>query len=137
MNKIPYPDNWYDIDTTLYNRSVKVFNTVKKMLSVKLKLHADTQVQQGDIFLFNHFSRFETFIPQFLIFEQTGAYSCAIASGEFFEEDTVLAKYLKNVGVFPHDHDRLVPLACRTSLAWTQSDYFPGRRHGQRPPCYG
>jgi len=72
MNKIPYPDNWSDIDTTLYNSSVKVFNTVKKMLGVKMKLHADTQIQQGDIFLFNHFSRFETFIPQFLIFEETG-----------------------------------------------------------------
>ena len=60
------------------------------MLSVKMKLHADTQVLQGDIFLFNHFSRFETFIPQFLFFEQTGTYSCAIAAGDFFEEDTVL-----------------------------------------------
>jgi len=65
------------------------------MLGVKIKLHADTQIQQGDIFLFNHFSRFETFIPQFLIYEQTGAYSCVIAAGEFFSEATVLANYLK------------------------------------------
>ncbi|OYV17478.1 MAG: alpha/beta hydrolase [Methylococcaceae bacterium NSM2-1] len=125
MNKIPYPDNWYDINTTLYNRSVKVISTVKKMLSVKLKLHADTQVQQGDIFLFNHFSRFETFIPQFLIFEQTGAYSCAIAAGEFFEEDTVLAKYLRNVGVFPHDHDRLFPLLAAQVLRGRKVIIFP------------
>ncbi len=125
MNKIPYPDNWYDIDTTLYNRSVKVIGTVKKMLSVKLKLHAETQVQQGDIFLFNHFSRFETFIPQFLIFEQTGAYSCAIAAGEFFEEDTVLARYLQNVGVFPHDHDRLFPLLAAQILRGRKVIIFP------------
>ena len=125
MNKSPYPDDWYDIDTTLYNRSVKVFNTVKKMLSVKLKLHADTQVQQGDIFLFNHFSRFETFIPQFLIFEKTGIYSCAIAAGEFFEEDTVLAKYLRNVGVFPHDHDRLFPLLAAQVLRGRKVIIFP------------
>ena len=95
------------------------------MLSVKLKLHADTQVQQGDIFLFNHFSRFETFIPQFLIFEQTGAYSCAIASGEFFKEDTVLARYLKNVGVFPHDHDRLFPLLAAQVLRGRKVIIFP------------
>ncbi len=125
MNKIPYPDNWYDIDTTLYNSSVKVFNTVKKMLGVKMKLHADTQIQQGDIFLFNHFSRFETFIPQFLIFEETGAYSCAIASGEFFEEDTVLAKYLKSVGVFPHDHNRLFPLLAAQVLRGRKVIIFP------------
>ena len=125
MNKIPYPDNWYDIDTTLYNQSVKVIGTVRKMLSVKLKLHADTQVQQGEIFLFNHFSRFETFIPQFLIFEQTGDYCCAIASGEFFEEDTVLARYLQNVGVFPHDHDRLFPLLAAQVLRGRKVIIFP------------
>lgn len=105
-----YPENWNHIDKTLYNRSVRVFDTVRKVLSVKMKLHADSQVQQGDIFLFNHFSRFETFIPQFLIYEQTGAYSCAIASGEFFQQDNVLSRYLSQVGVFPHDHDRLFSL---------------------------
>ncbi len=125
MSKIPYPDNWYDINTKLYNRSVKVMSTVKKVLGVKLKLHADTQVQQGDIFLFNHFSRFETFIPQFLIFEQTGAYSCAIGAGEFFEEDNVLAKYLRNVGVFPHDHDRLFPLLAAQVLRGRKVIIFP------------
>ena len=125
MPDTPYPDNWSDIDTTLYNRSVKVFNSVRKLLSVKMKLHADTQVEQGDIFLFNHFSRFETFIPQFLIFEQTGAYCCAIASGEFFKSDTVLAKYLKNVGVFPHNHDRLFPLLAAQVLRGRKVIIFP------------
>ncbi len=125
MTKIPYPDNWSDIDTALYNSSVKVFNTVKKMLGVKIILHAGTQIQQGDIFLFNHFSRFETFIPQFLIFEQSGAYSCAIASGEFFEEDTILAKYLKKVGVFPHDHNRLFPLLAAHILRGRKVIIFP------------
>ena len=125
MNKRPYPDNWHDIDKALYNRSVKVIGTVKKMLGVKLKLHANTQIPQGDIFLFNHFSRFETFIPQFLIFEQTGDYSCAIASGEFFEEDTVLARYLSSVGVFPHDHDRLFPLLAAQILRGRKVIIFP------------
>lgn len=125
MAKIPYPDNWYDIDTSLYNGSVKVFSTVKKMLSVKLKLHAENQVQQGDIFLFNHFSRFETFIPQYLIYEQTGAYSCAIGSGEFFAEDTVLARYLQKVGVFPHDHDRLFALLAAQILRGRKVVIFP------------
>jgi esterase/lipase len=120
-----YPDNWSDIDTTLYNRSVKVFNSVRKLLSVKMKLHADTQVEQGDIFLFNHFSRFETFIPQFLIFEQTGAYCCAIAAGEFFKSDNVLAKYLKSVGVFPHNHDRLFPLLAAQVLRGRKVIIFP------------
>lgn len=107
MTETFYESNWPDIDQALYNRSAKLFHVVKNMLGVKLALHADPQVLQGDIFLFNHFSRFETFIPQILLYEKTGAYSCAIAAGEFFKEDTVLSRYLKHVGVFPHDHQRL------------------------------
>ncbi len=125
MNKTPYPDDWPDIDTKLYNRSVKLFNAVKNMLSVRLDLHADPQFLEGDIFLFNHFSRFETFIPQFLIYEQTGAYSCAIASGEFFNEDNVLSRYLKHVGVFPHNHDRLFPLLAGQILRGRKVIIFP------------
>lgn len=120
-----YPENWNDIDTALYNRSVKVFGSVRKLLGVKMKLHADTQVQQGDIFLFNHFSRFETFIPQFLIFEQSGAYCCAIASGEFFKEDNVLSSFLGNVGVFPHNHPRLFSLLAQQVLRGRKIIIFP------------
>jgi esterase/lipase len=125
MSKPSYPEDWNDIDTGLYFRSVKIFNQVRKLLSVKLKLHAGEQVEKGDIFLFNHFSRFETFIPQFLIFEQTGAYCCAIAAGEFFKEDNVLSRYLSNVGVFPHNHPRLFQLLAAQILRGRKVIIFP------------
>lgn len=125
MDDRSYPDDWYDIDTELYDRSVKVFRSLQKMLSVKLKLHGKKQVKQGDIFLFNHFSRFETFIPQFLIFEESGAYSCAIASGEFFRSDNVLSRYLSHVGVFPHNHHNLFPLLATHILKGRKVIIFP------------
>ncbi|MSS75400.1 MAG: alpha/beta fold hydrolase [Methyloglobulus sp.] len=125
MSKATYPDNWYAIDKALYSRSVRVFSTVKKVLSVKMKLHAETQIQQGDIFLFNHFSRFETFIPQFLIYEQTGAYTCVIGSGEFFKHETVLSRYLQQVGVFPTDHHRLFSLLTAQILRGRKVVIFP------------
>ena len=125
MNKTLYPDSWPDIDAKLYNRSVRLFNAAKNLLSVNLDLHAEPQVLEGDIFLFNHFSRFETFIPQFLIYEQTGAYSCAIASGEFFNEDNVLSRYLKHVGVFPHNHERLFALLAGQILRGRKVIIFP------------
>jgi esterase/lipase len=125
MKASHYPQDWPDIDTALFNRSVKLFSAVKSLLSVKFQLYADTQVLQGDIFLLNHFSRFETFIPQFLIFEKTGAYSCAIASGEFFREDTVLSNYLQQVGVFPHDHPRLFAMLAGQILRGRKIIVFP------------
>lgn len=125
MTKFTYPAVWEDIDTTLYNRSIKLFAAVKSILGVKIALYAEPRALQGDIFLFNHFSRFETFIPQFLIHEKTGAYSCAIASGEFFEEDNLLSQYLMKVGVFPHDHDRVFPLLAAQILRGRKVIIFP------------
>lgn len=125
MTETDYPDDWPDIDTKLYNRSIKMFNAIKNVLSVKLELHADPQFLEGDIFLFNHFSRFETLIPQFLLYEKAGSYSCSIASGEFFKEDNLLSRYLKNLGVFPHNHERLFPLLAAQILRGRKVIIFP------------
>ncbi len=125
MKHSNYPEDWPDIDSAYYNRSVRMFSAVKKLLSVNLELYADTQTLQGDIFLFNHFSRFETFIPQFLIFEKTGAYSCAIASGEFFKESNFLSNYLREVGVYPHNHPRLFAMLAGQILRGRKVIIFP------------
>ncbi|HLF98542.1 MAG TPA: alpha/beta fold hydrolase [Methylococcaceae bacterium] len=123
--KTSYPLDWPDIDTAVYDRSVRLFRLVKKTLGVKIKLHADSQPDEGNIFLFNHFSRFETFIPQYLIYERTGAYSCAIAAGEFFKTDTALSRYLQKVGVYPHDHPRLFPMLAAQILRGRKVIVFP------------
>ena len=125
MKQTNYPEDWPDIDSAYYKRSVMLFSAVKKLLSVNLELFADEQTLQGDIFLFNHFSRFETFIPQFLLYEKTGAYSCAIASGEFFDETNFLSNYLKEVGVFPHDHPRLFAMLAGQILRGRKVIIFP------------
>jgi len=125
MKQTNYPEDWPDIDSAYYKRSVMLFAAVKKLLSVNLKLFADEQTLQGDIFLFNHFSRFETFIPQFLLYEKTGAYSCAIASGEFFNETNFLSNYLKEVGVFPHNHPRLFAMLAGQILRGRKVIIFP------------
>ena len=125
MDNKGYKKDWYDIDTATYDWSVRAFRSLKKMLNVNLKLHAREQVHQGDIFLFNHFARFETFIPQYLIYEKTGAYCWSIASSEFFDEDTVLAKYLRNLGVMPHDHPHLFPVLAKQILRGRKVIIFP------------
>lgn len=125
MNDKPnYPD-LKDIDHTLYDWSLRVIGLLVKRLKVNIKLHAQPQSLQGDIFLFNHFSRFETFIPQFLIHQQTGKYSCSIASGEFFASDNLFATYLGNVGVIPHDHQRLFANLTRQIFLGQKVIIFP------------
>ncbi len=125
MNKNKQYEDFKDIDIKTYNWSVNVVRSVKRMLKVNMKLHADESALAGDIILCNHFSRFETFIPQFLIYEKTGEYTCAIASGEFFKHDTVLANYLKKVGVIPHDHQKLFPNLARQIFLGRKVIIFP------------
>ncbi len=117
--------NLIDIDEKVYDWSINVVRSVIKMLKVNVKLHANQQALGGDIFLCNHFSRFETMIPQFLIYEEIGAYCCAIASSEFFKEGTVLTDYLHNIGVIPHDHDALFPYLARQVFLGRKVIIFP------------
>ena len=107
------PDN-PQINTRVYDFCVRAFRTTKKLLKLNIKLHQegsgeDDPVHQGDIFLFNHFSRFETFIPQYMLYEHTGVIARAIASGEFFGEGDMLGRYLAQVGAVPNDVDDLLP----------------------------
>ena len=114
-----------DIDERTYDWSINIVRSVIQMLKVNVKLHANRQAFDGDIFLCNHFSRFETMIPQFLIYEATGAYSCAIASSEFFKEGSVITSYLNNIGVIPHDHRALFPLLARQVFLGRKVIIFP------------
>lgn len=106
-------DQKLQISESAYKWSVRAFSTVKRMLGVNIKLHSEEfHLGSGHIFLFNHFARFETFIPQYLIYDQTGAYCRSIASAEFFTEDAFGA-YLYSLGAVPNDMPGLLPfLAC-------------------------
>ncbi len=48
--------------------TVRVMSILESRLSININLHdPDHRSESGQIFLFNHFARFETFIPQYLI----------------------------------------------------------------------
>lgn len=114
------------INISTYQWSVRIFSTIKRLLGVNIKMHHDRgQVARGEIFLFNHFARFETFIPQYLIYQETGAYCRAIASSEFFTGDDTLANYLLNVGAVPHNHPRLIPYLAEEILRGHKVIIFP------------
>lgn len=116
----------YEIVPSTYEWSVRVFRTLKKLLSVNVKLHSEkSAIERGEIFLFNHFARFETFIPQYLIYEATGAYCFSVAHREFFAGDDVLSNYLSSVGAVPHDHENLLPILSTQILKGRKIIIFP------------
>ncbi len=124
-----HPDN-PQINTRVYDFCARAFRTTKKLLKLNIKLHQEgsaenSSVHQGDIFLFNHFARFETFIPQILIKEATGAYCRSVASAEFFDGDERFGRFLYSIGVVPNDLPDLFPFLAREILHGRKLVVFP------------
>lgn len=126
------PDNPLDpkISKTTYGLCVKAFRTTKKLLKLNIKLHQNPDADMdaaktGDIFLFNHFARFETFIPQYLLYEATGSYCRSIAASEFFEGDERFSQFLYAIGVVPNDLPNLFPFLAKEILHDRKLVVFP------------
>ncbi|MCC7412513.1 MAG: alpha/beta fold hydrolase [Gammaproteobacteria bacterium] len=116
----------YELDPSTYEWSVRLFNTVRRVLKVHIKMHhsGDT-IHSGEIFVFNHFARFETFIPQYLIYLDSGAFCRSVAAAEFFHGDERLTNYLVDLGAVPNDHPRLLPLLAAEALHGRKIVIFP------------
>ncbi len=119
-----------EINKRVYAFCVKAFRTTRKLLKLNIKLHQDEigdtdPVHQGDIFLFNHFARFETFIPQYLIHEATGAYCRSVAAAEFFAGDDRFSQFLYSIGVVPNSLPNLFAFLVREILHDRKLVVFP------------
>lgn len=109
------------INETTYQRCVNAFSLIHERLGVNIKVHdSQDRFEQGQIFLFNHFARFETIIPQYLIYQATGAYCRCVAAAELFEANDRFANFLWSVGAVPHNHPGL--------LAFLASEILRGRK---------
>jgi esterase/lipase len=116
----------YEINSTTYEWTSRLFTLLRKVLAVNLKLHhRGAQIADGDIFLFNHFARFETFIPQYLIHMESGAYCRSIAAGEFFVEGDAFSNYLIRVGAVPENLPDLLPFLAKEILRGRKIVVFP------------
>ena len=120
----------YELDEKTYLWSVRAFRMVSKVLSLNFKLHHDKgQIEAGDIFLFNHFARVETFIPQYLIYNETGVLCRSVAAKEFFRGDDFFTRFLIDVGVLPNNHPTLFLLLA--------AEMLKGRKVVAHPNLYG
>jgi 1-acyl-sn-glycerol-3-phosphate acyltransferase len=73
----------FAINEPLYDWCVRAFSLVRRRFGINIKVHAKTgAMEEGQIFLFNHFARFETVIPQYFIHQATGAYCRCVATRE-------------------------------------------------------
>ena len=125
MSGFKYNRDWIDIDKRMYRLSIRSFRILKRLLRINNNIHSDINIDDGSIFVFNHFSRIETFIPQYLIHEENGSYCYSVGSGEFFKNDNILSSYLSKLGVVPHNHPRLFPILAKQILHGHKVVIFP------------
>ncbi len=114
------------INPKTYEWSVRAFSLVRKWLKVNVKMHGPTErLTQGSVFLFNHFARMETFIPQYLIYQENRCYCRSVTSAEFFQRDDAFSRYLVGLGAVPNNHPRLLPLLAEEILRGHKIIMFP------------
>jgi esterase/lipase len=119
-------ENETEISASAYSWSIRLLSIVERMLSINIKMHhVKGQLEEGEIYLFNHFARFETFIPQYLIHKETGAYCRSVAAKEFFAGDDAFSNYLLSVGAVPNNHPRLIPYLAAEVLRGRKLIIFP------------
>ncbi|RED50749.1 alpha/beta fold hydrolase [Aestuariispira insulae] len=116
----------HQINETTYQRCVGAFSFLHDRLGINIKVHdPENYLDSGQIFLFNHFARFETIIPQYLIHKQTGAYCRSIATHELFAGSETFSKFLWNVGAVPNNHPGLLPFLAAEILRGRKIIVFP------------
>lgn len=115
----------YSFNQASIERTVRYMTRLQRALSLNIRIHRPHgRIDDGDIYLFNHFARFETFIPQYLIYKQSGILSRSVASHEFFNNPT-LGRYLRGVGAVPNNHPRLLPFLASEILKGRKVVIFP------------
>jgi esterase/lipase len=116
----------FAINTKTCEWTIRAMTALRANIDINIKMHGPREhIAQGDIFMFNHFARFETFIPQFLIALETGVYCRSIASGEFFAQDNTFSRYLRALGGVPNNYERLLPFLAEEILRGGKVVVFP------------
>lgn len=119
-------DNATELNPRTYDWCVRAFDQVKKLLGVRIKLHHEHgQVEHGDVFLFNHFARMETFIPQYLIYRESGAFCRSVAAAQFFKGNDRFTQVLYELGAVPADHPDLMAILAKDILKGRKIVMFP------------
>ena len=114
------------INESLYQWCVRGFTLLRRRVGMNIEVHAEDKViESGQIFQFNHFARFETIVPQYFIYQATGAYCRCVATHELFEGGDRLAKLLWNVGAVPNNHPGLLAFLAAEILRGRKVIIFP------------
>ncbi|RMF88477.1 MAG: alpha/beta fold hydrolase [Nitrospirae bacterium] len=115
----------YEINLRTYQWVGRLMDLLLKVAPLNLRVHnLRDQAERGDIFLFNHFSRFETFIPQYILYRHAGVIGRSLAAPEFVGPDAFGA-FLRSLGAIPTDMPGIIDFMGDEILAGRKMVIFP------------
>jgi len=116
----------FEINDGYYDWSIRTYEAIRKHLSLNLKVHPDDELlKRGHIFLFNHFTRFETVIPPYIIHRATGAYTRSVADHSLFEISEGLSGFLHGLGAMSNKQPGLLAFLAAEILRGRKVVMFP------------
>lgn len=110
----------------VYENSRRAFQAAEDYLGIKLFIHAEEGVlESGQIFLFNHFARFETVIPAYVFYKRLNVFTRTIADHNLFKVNDKLDNFLFGAGAVPNNLPGLLPFLAAELLKGHKVVIFP------------
>lgn len=82
-------------------------------------------IDNGDIIVFNHFTRFETVIVSHLVYRRTGQFARTIADKSLFNVHNKFSQLIQSVGAVPNNKEGLLPFLAAEILRGHKVIIFP------------
>lgn len=119
-------NEYYAIKKETYDWCVKNFTRIEENFGLNLNVHLDDKtLEEGQIFLFNHFARFETGIPPYIFYKRAGVYTRTIADKDLFEAGEKISKFIRGGGAVPNNLPGLLPFLAAEILKGRKVVIFP------------
>lgn len=93
-----------------------------------LEIHVDQRdnaLEDGDIYLFNHFTRFETVIAPYILHRETKTLIRSVAYHGLFDVNDTMTRILQRSGAVPTNLPRLLPFLAEEILRGRKVIIFP------------
>jgi alpha-beta hydrolase superfamily lysophospholipase len=114
------------LDLNRYTRWMHRVDRLSRWLGLQVHVRGHVaNLERGDIFLFNHFTRFETAVPPYLLFRNTGAICRSVAHHSLFRVHPLLTKLLNDAGAVPSNMPGLLPFLAKEILRGRKVIIFP------------
>jgi len=114
------------LDTETYAYYMNMVEVFGRRTGIRLHVDIDeTAMQDGDIFLFNHFTRFETLVPPYLLLKHSGKMTRSVAHAGLFKVNDMLSRILRQTGGVPHNMPGLLPFLAEEILRGRKVVLFP------------